>query len=79
VCMEVVGHVISIDDAAAVALVHTASGTRRVSLALLRLEGGDAAAGDWVLSHTGIVVARIGEDDARRIADEQAEMRARPT
>jgi hydrogenase maturation factor len=76
--MEVVGHVINVDDAAAVALVHTATGNRRVSLALLRLEGGDAAVGDWVLSHTGIVVARIGEDDAHRIASEQAEMRGTP-
>lgn len=74
-CMEVVGHVISVDDAAAVALVHTATGTRRVSLALLRLEGGDAAAGDWVLSHTGIAIALIGEVDARRITGEQAEVR----
>ena len=77
-CMEVVGHVISVDNAAAVALVQTATGTRRVSLALLRLEGGDAAPGDWVLSHTGIVVALIGEDDAHRIAREQAEVRGMP-
>ena len=73
--MEVVGSVIGVEDASDEALVATRTGVRRVSLALLRLEGGDVAVGDWVATHTGFVVARLDEAEARQRTEEQAEMR----
>lgn len=39
--------------------------TRRISLALLKLERVEVDEGDWVLAHTGIAVERIEESDAR--------------
>ena len=74
-CMEIVGSVIAIESAADEALVETATAVRRVSLALLRLEGGDVALGDWVLVHTGFVISGLDEEEARRLAGEQDEMR----
>jgi hydrogenase assembly chaperone HypC/HupF len=74
-CIEIIGNVISVDDAVSEALVETDTGVRRMSLALLRLEGGDVEKGEWVLSHTGFVVARLEEAEARRLIEEQAEIR----
>jgi hydrogenase assembly chaperone HypC/HupF len=75
VCTEGVGRVASIDDAAGMALVETAGRMRRASLALLQLEGGEVTVGDWVLTHTGLVTARIEEIEARTRLAEQTAMR----
>ena len=37
---------------------------RRVSLAVLDLEGTSVSPGDWVIVHTGFAVRRIEPDDA---------------
>lgn len=46
------------------ALVEVDGRARTISLAVLTLEGGAVAPGDWVLVHTGFAVRRLEADEA---------------
>lgn len=64
-CMSSVGRLVSLDDGDAVVDVDGAA--RRVSAALLVLEGTAVEPGDWLLVHTGFAVARLDPDDAAEL------------
>lgn len=88
-CLEMLGHVLkirtvdsgtpSVDGlsvADRTAIVDVDGVARRVSLAVLDLEGTSVAPGDWILSHTGLAIRVVNETDARKLQNERNEMHA---
>lgn len=76
-CVEAPARVVAIDpDDSTVAIVETAEGERRASLAILLLEGDEVHVGDWVLLHTGLVTRRLDEAEARDLVELHQQMRA---
>lgn len=69
-CMSSVGRLVSLaGDGGDEAVVEVDGTERRVSAAMLVLEGVAVAPGDWLLIHTGFAVARLDPTDAAEIAD----------
>ncbi|MEX2557744.1 MAG: HypC/HybG/HupF family hydrogenase formation chaperone [Actinomycetota bacterium] len=60
--------VLEIDAAGEEALVEMRGQQRRLSVALLTLEGTPVAPGDWVLASAGMAVERMDESDAKELA-----------
>ncbi len=75
-CLGVPGQVVEISDAAQLrARVDVDGAVREVSLAMLELDGPQAArVGDWVVVHLGFALARIEEVEAREIQRSMAEL-----
>ena len=73
VCVEMVARVVSVDADAHTAVVDDGERLRRISTALLVLDGGAPAVGDRVAVHTGLAVRRL--DPAGTVAE--ARRRAR--
>jgi hydrogenase expression/formation protein HypC len=63
--MSSVGRLLALEGGDAV--VDTDGVTRRVSAAVLLLEGESLAPGDWLLIHTGFAVARLDPADAEEL------------
>lgn len=66
-CLGIPGRILEVVDTAGTrARVDIDGVDREVSLAMLALDGGEVArAGDWVLVHLGLAMARIDEAEAR--------------
>jgi hydrogenase expression/formation protein HypC len=60
------------NDELRLALVEVGGDRRSVSLAMLADE--EVEAGNWLLVHMGFALARIDEQEARRIVDSRIEM-----
>ena len=76
-CIERVGQVVSLpSEEEGVAIVDIAGSLRRVSTAMLVLEGVEIAPGDWVPAHTGLAVRVLPEGEARRLVSAYEEMQA---
>jgi hydrogenase assembly chaperone HypC/HupF len=72
-CVETVGRVIDIPDPdEGIALVDVDGAVKRVSLALLVVEGVEVSVGDWLLTHTGLAVRVIDDDEANRLLEERS-------
>ena len=67
-CMEMLARVVSVDAGTATAVVDDSRRLHRISLALLALQGETVSGGDWLIVHTGLAVARVAADDAKRSA-----------
>lgn len=67
-CMSDPALVLEIDAAGEEALVEMRGQQRRLSVALLTLEGTPVAPGDWVLASAGMAVERMDESDAKELA-----------
>jgi hydrogenase expression/formation protein HypC len=65
-CLSLAGTISALDGEHASVAVD--GRTRRVSLAVLLLEGRPVAVGDWVLIHTGFAVAVLDPDDGVELA-----------
>lgn len=76
-CLELLGRVLDKEgDGEGIAIVDIDGKARRISLALLTLEGTHVAPGDWILCHTGLAVRVVEENDARILRERRDEMRA---
>ena len=73
-CVEVACRVIELPERGGeTALVDMNGAVRRISLAVLMLEGSPVRAGDWLLSHTGLALRVLSDDEARQmLADHRA-------
>ncbi|HET6953974.1 MAG TPA: HypC/HybG/HupF family hydrogenase formation chaperone [Acidimicrobiales bacterium] len=71
-CLSLAGRIGRIEGEHA--LVQVDGRDRRVSLALLLLEGEPVAPGDWVLVHTGFAVARLDPAEGAEIARMRRDM-----
>ena len=71
-CLSLAGQISHIDGTDA--LVDVDGRARRVSLALLLLEGEPFAPGDWVLVHTGFAVSRLDPAEGAELARLRREM-----
>jgi hydrogenase assembly chaperone HypC/HupF len=60
--------VLEIDAAGEEALVEMRGQQRRLSVALLTLEGTPVAPGDWVLASAGMAVEPMDEEEAKELA-----------
>jgi hydrogenase maturation factor len=70
-CIEQLGQVVAVPEAEeAVAIVEIRGSLRRVSLALLVLDGVEVNPGDWLQSHTGLAVRVLPEGEALELAAE---------
>ncbi|WP_334143848.1 HypC/HybG/HupF family hydrogenase formation chaperone [Rhabdothermincola sp.] len=69
-CLSLVGRVCDVNGEHA--RVDVGGTMRSASIAMQLIEGTEVREGDWVLVHTGFVVAVLGEDDARQIAQARA-------
>jgi hydrogenase assembly chaperone HypC/HupF len=65
VCLSDPARVVSVSDDGAEALVRMRGALRRLSVALLTLEGETVVPGDWVLASVGMALERIDEAEAR--------------
>ncbi|HWH30836.1 MAG TPA: HypC/HybG/HupF family hydrogenase formation chaperone [Mycobacteriales bacterium] len=70
-CLGIPGQIVEVHDPAQLRAKVEVEGVRReVSIALIGLDGPDAArVGDWVLVHVGFAMAKIDEDEARETLD----------
>lgn len=66
-CLSLAGRVLDVDADGHEAVVDLDGSTRRISLAVLTLDGRTPAPGDWVLVHTGLAVDVLTEEDAHEI------------
>jgi hydrogenase assembly chaperone HypC/HupF len=66
-CLAIVGSVLSIDDVLGTAVVQADDRRWDVSLAPIVLTGGRVRPGDWLLLHTGLAIAVLGEVEARQL------------
>lgn len=73
-CLSLAGRISRIEGEQA--LVDVDGRERRVSLALLVLEGEPVAPGDWVLVHTGFAVSLLDAADGNELARLRREMGA---
>ena len=71
-CLGIPGQILEINDPAQLRAKVDVDGVRReVSIALIGLDGPDAArVGDWVLVHVGFAMAKIDEAEARETLDQ---------
>ena len=71
-CLGIPGQIVEINDPAQLRAKVDVDGVRReVSIALIGLDGPDAArVGDWVLVHVGFAMAKIDEAEARETLDQ---------
>lgn len=67
-CLSLAGRVIEVDAEGRDALVDVDGRARRVSLAVLTLEGTAVTPGAWLLVHTGFAVEVLDEDTAQEMA-----------
>jgi hydrogenase expression/formation protein HypC len=72
VCTSLVGRIIELDDEQAT--IDTGDGRRRVSLAVLLLEGRTVERGDHVLVHTGFAMRVLDPDEAAELAEQWREI-----
>jgi len=64
-CMETIARVIELaPEDAATAVADVDGATRRISLAMLTVQGIAVQPGDWLLAHTGIAIEVLTEPDA---------------
>ena len=88
-CLEMLGQVLEISaggngtpgvEAPAIvdgtAIVNVDGVARRISLAVLEVEGTRVVPGDWVLCHTGLALRVLDQTDARKLQNERDEMHA---
>lgn len=68
-CLALAGEVLSVDERAGTAVVETEGRLRKVSLAPIVLDGGRVSPGEWVVIHTGLAVAVVGEAEARELME----------
>jgi hydrogenase maturation factor len=61
--------VLEVDATGETALVELRGARRRLSVALLTLEGMPVAPGDWVLASAGMAVAPLDADDAQELRE----------
>jgi hydrogenase assembly chaperone HypC/HupF len=66
-CVSSVVRVLDVDPATGTALVDDEGVRRRVSLAVLALEGPLPRTGDWLVVNTGLAVQQITADQAESI------------
>jgi hydrogenase assembly chaperone HypC/HupF len=66
-CLAIVGSVLSIDDVLGTAVVQADDRRWEVSLAPIVLTGGRVRPGDWLLLHTGLAIAVLGDVEARQL------------
>jgi hydrogenase assembly chaperone HypC/HupF len=67
-CMSDPALVLEVDAAGDEAIVEMRGMQRRLSVALLTLEGTPVAPGDWVLASAGMAVERMEEGEAKDLA-----------
>jgi hydrogenase expression/formation protein HypC len=72
VCTSLVGRVIELDDEHAT--IDTGDSRRRVSLAVLLLEGRTVEPGDHVLVHTGFAMRVLDPGEAAELAEQWREI-----
>jgi hydrogenase expression/formation protein HypC len=72
VCTSLVGRIIELDDEQAT--IDTGDSRRRVSLAVLLLEGRNVEPGDHVLVHTGFAMRVLDPDEAAELAEQWREI-----
>jgi len=76
-CVESVCRVVEVlDKDDTIALVEADDGVRRVSLALLVLEGVEVRTGDWLLTHTGLALRVLEDAEAGQLQEERRTMLA---
>jgi len=70
-CLGIPGQIVEISDAAQLRAKVDVEGVRReISIALIGLDGPDAArVGDWVLVHVGFAMSKIEEAEAKETLD----------
>jgi len=76
-CVEQVGRVVQLsapDDG--VVIVEAGGRRRRISTALLVLEGVEVRPGDWLQTHTGLAIRVLPEDEAGELVRMYDEMQA---
>jgi hydrogenase expression/formation protein HypC len=73
-CLSSVGRLLSLDGHDA--LVDIDGRPRRVSAAVLVLEGVAVAPGDWLQIHTGFAVTRLDPEEAEGLIELRQEMAA---
>lgn len=79
-CVEQVGQVVAVADADnGVVIVAAGDSYRRIWIALLLFEGVEVAPGDWLLTHTGLAVRVLPEDEAAELVKVHEEMRSAAT
>lgn len=69
-CLSLLGQVRAVEGEHA--RIDAGGTIRSASIAMQLMEGTDVREGDWVLVHTGLVVAVLEEDEARQIAQTRA-------
>lgn len=75
-CMSSVGRLLSLDGHDAV--VDIDGRVRRVSAAVLVLEGVSVAPGDWLQIHTGFAITRLDPEEAEGLIELRQQMAATP-
>lgn len=74
-CLSAAGPILSVDLDRYEAVVDVDGTERTVSLAVLALEGGAPAPGDWVVVHTGFAVEVLDDGAVADLRALRAEMR----
>jgi hydrogenase expression/formation protein HypC len=76
VCVSLVGRIVELDGEQAT--IDTGGSRRRVSLAMLLLEGRTVERGDHVLVHTGFAMTVLDPDEAAELAEQWREITDHP-
>ncbi len=66
-CLSMPARVLAVDRAGREAVVEVDGAERRVSLAVLTLDGRSVEPGTWLLVHTGLAVETLDPDDAAEL------------
>jgi hydrogenase expression/formation protein HypC len=66
-CLSMPARVLTVDAAGREAVVEIDGAERRVSLAVLTLEGRSVEPGEWLLVHTGLAVETLDPADAAEL------------
>ena len=66
-CLSMPARVLAVDGAGREAVVEIDGAERRVSLAVLTLDGRSVEPGTWLLVHTGLAVETLDPDDAAEL------------
>ncbi len=78
-CVERVGRVVGFPEREeGVAVLQVGAALRRVSTALLVIEGVEVSVGDWLQTHTGLAVRVLPEAEALRLVAAYEEMHGTP-
>lgn len=76
-CFETVGRVVALPEGEpGTALVDLDDTLRRISLVVLDVDGIPVAKGDWLLTHTGLAVAKLTPAHAHELIEQRRAMRA---